>query len=186
MQFSEKENRRTASVTVAHGLVIYQLGRSTGQESPAKADKSLLSSIHTSLLHFLVSLKFKQRCRSSQRRKMLLSSICTRFRLGCSETLQKHPEWEGFSCRSRSSMETPLLSSECSGRQESAGFARSCKAAAARKVWDQLPLKGVDIRNQKQMKRLMEEIPTQHTPQLCCNPSSLPRDELSFSFYPDR
>lgn len=50
---------------------------------------------------------------------------------------------------------------------------------------NQLPLKGVDIRNQKQMKHLMEEIPTQCKPQLCCNPLSLTRDELSLGFYPD-
>lgn len=45
MHFTEKENRRTASTTVAHGFVIYQGGRSTGQESSAKADKPLLGSL---------------------------------------------------------------------------------------------------------------------------------------------
>lgn len=88
--FAEKENRSSASVTVAHGLVIYQLGRSTGQESSAKAVKSLLSSIHTTLLHFLVSLKFKQRCRSSQRGKMRLSSIC-RFQAGLQRDTTEAP-----------------------------------------------------------------------------------------------
>ena len=81
-------------------------------------------------------------------------------------------------------METPPLPSERSGGQESAGFAQSCKAAEARKVWDQLPLMGVDIRNQNQMKHVMEETPTQRTPQLCCNPPSLTRDEVSLGFIP--
>lgn len=53
-------------------------------------------------------------------------------------------------------------------------------------VWDQLPPKGVDIRNQNQMKHLMEQAPMQCEPQLGCNPPKLNRDELSLGFYPGR
>lgn len=116
---------------------------------------------------------------------MLLYSIHRCFGVGCSRTLQKYSQWEGFSCSSCSSAESPLLSSECSGRQESTGFAQSHKTAEACKVWDQLPPKGADIRNQNQMKLSMEEIPTQQKPQLCCNPTSLTRDELSLCSYSD-
>lgn len=90
MHFAERENRKTARVTVVHRLVIYHLGQSTGQESSPKADKSLFSSIHTTLLYLLVSLKFKQRCRSSQKGKMLLSSI-HRFQTGLQRDATEAP-----------------------------------------------------------------------------------------------
>lgn len=57
------------------GLLFIIWDKAQGKKSSPKADKSLFSSIHTTLLYLLVSLKFKQRCRSSQKGKMLLSSI---------------------------------------------------------------------------------------------------------------